>query len=181
MNESAIAVRYAKAIFSLAREKDVIDSLKEDMELISNVCFNSTDFNLLIETPVVKTSEKSRLISKIFENKTQQLTIDFLKLIVNNNREIFIPSITRNTLNFIRQEKNIKSAVITTATKIDKSIIEEVETILEKELGGKVELSSQIKPDIIGGLILRIDDKQMDASVNTQLKKMKQQLLKTQV
>jgi F-type H+-transporting ATPase subunit delta len=181
MNESAITVRYSKAIYSLAHEKKIVDSLKNDMELISNVCKNSTDFILLLETPVVKTSEKSRLISKIFENKIHPLTLDFLQLIVKNNRETFIPSISRDTLDFIRREKNIKSAVLTTAIQIDQSLIEEVETLLEKELEGKVELTEKVNPDIIGGLILRIDDKQMDASVSTQLKKVKQQLLKTQV
>lgn len=181
MNESAITVRYSKAIYSLAHEKEIIDSLKNDMELISNVCKNSTDFILLLETPVVKTSEKSRLISKIFENKIHPLTLDFLLLIVKNNRETFIPSISRNTLDFIRREKNIKAAVLTTAIQIDQSVIQEVETLLEKELDGKVELTEKVNPDIIGGLILRIDDKQLDASVSTQLKKIKQQLLKTQV
>lgn len=181
MNESAITVRYSKAIYSLAREKEIINSLKNDMELISNVCKNSTDFILLLETPVVKASEKSRLISKIFKNKIHPLTLDFLQLIVKNNRETFIPSISRDTLDFIRHEKNIKSAVLTTAIQIDKSVIEEVEKLLEKELDGKVELTEKVNPDIIGGLILRIDDKQMDASVSTQLKKVKQQLLKTQV
>jgi F-type H+-transporting ATPase subunit delta len=71
--------------------------------------------------------------------------------------------------------------VLTTAIQIDQSVIEEVETLLEKELDGKVELTEKVNPDIIGGLILRIDDKQLDASVSTQLKKIKQQLLKTQV
>lgn len=181
MNESAIAVRYAKAIFMLAREKDLIDSLKNDVELILNLCKNSSDFILLLETPVVKTSEKSRLISRIFEDKIHPLTLNFLQLIVKNKRETFIPSISRDALDFIRKEKNIKAAILTTATKIDKSVITEMKILLEKELGGKMELTSNINSDIIGGLILRIEDKQLDASVSTQLKKIKQQLLKTQL
>lgn len=181
MNESAIAVRYAKAIFMLAREKDLIDSLKNDVELILNLCKNSSDFILLLETPVVKTSEKSRLISRIFEDKIHPLTLNFLQLIVKNKRETFIPSISRDALDFIRKEKNIKAATLTTATKIDKSVITEMKILLEKELGGKMELTSNINSDIIGGLILRIEDKQLDASVSTQLKKIKQQLLKTQL
>lgn len=181
MNESAIAVRYAKAIFMLAREKDLIDSLKNDVELILNLCKNSSDFILLLETPVVKTSEKSRLISRIFEDKIHPLTLNFLQLIVKNKRETFIPSISRDALDFIRKEKNIKAAILTTATKIDKSVITEMKILLEKDLGGKMELTSNINSDIIGGLILRIEDKQLDASVSTQLKKIKQQLLKTQL
>ena len=181
MDESAIAVRYSKAIYSLARDKKIIDTLKSDMELISGVCNQSADFNFLLKSPVVRTSEKSMLITQIFKNKIHPLTLDFLMLITRNNREIFIPDIARDTLAFIRKEKNIKTAVITTAVKIDQSVISEIKTLLEKELSGKIELASKVNPDIIGGLILRIDDKQLDASVNTQLRNVKKKLLKTQV
>ena len=181
MDESAITVRYSKAIYSLATEKEIIDSLKNDMELISGACKKSPDFNLLLKSPIIKTSEKSRVISQIFKNKVHPLTLNFLVLITRNNRETFIPAISRDTLDFIRKKKNIKTAVLTTAIKIEKSIIAEIENILEKELGGKIELTSQINPGIIGGLILRVDDKQIDASVDTQLKKIKQKLLKTKV
>ena len=181
MNESAIAVRYARAIFSLAQEKEILDSIKNDMELISNVCNNSNDFNLLLKSPVARTSQKIQLISEIFKNKVHPVTLNFLLLITRNNRETFIPDIARNALDFIRREKNIKTAVLTTAVEIDKSVITEIEKTLEKELGGKIELTSRINSDIIGGIILRVNDKQMDASVSTQLKNLRKDLLKTKV
>jgi len=181
MNESAIAVRYAKAVFALATEKEIIDSLKNDMELIYGVCKNSPDFNLLLKSPIIKTSEKKQLISQIFKNKVHPLTLDFLLLITRNNRETFIPAISRNTLDFIRRKKNIKTAVLTTAIEIDESLTSEIAKLLERELSGKIELTSRVNPGIIGGLILRVDDKQLDASVNTQLKNIRQKLLKTKV
>jgi F-type H+-transporting ATPase subunit delta len=181
MDESAIAVRYSKAIYSLASERKITDTLKTDMELISGVCSQSADFILLLKSPVVKTSEKSHVISEIFKEKIHPLTLDFLLLITRNNRETFIPDIARDTLAFIRKEKNIKTAVLTTAIEIDQPVISEIGKILEKELSGKIELTSKINPDIIGGIILRIDDKQLDASVRTQLRNVKKNLLKTQV
>lgn len=181
MDESAIAVRYSKAIYSLAQEKKIIDTLKSDMEFISGVCNQSADFNLLLKSPIIRNSEKSQVISELFRNKIHPISLDFLLLITRNNREIFIPDIARDTLAFIRKEKNIKTAVITTAIEIDESVISEIKTLLEKELSGKIELSSKVNPEIIGGLILRIDDKQLDASVNTQLRNVKKKLLKTQV
>ncbi|MFW6245879.1 MAG: ATP synthase F1 subunit delta, partial [Tangfeifania sp.] len=87
MNESAIAVRYARAVFSLAKEKKIIDSVKNDMELIHGVCKDSADFNLLLKSPVVRTSQKTRLISQIFKNKVHPVTLNFLLLITRNNRE----------------------------------------------------------------------------------------------
>lgn len=181
MNESAIAVRYAKAVFSLAKEKEIIDSLKNDMELISRVCNSSPDFNLMLKSPVVRTSQKIRLISEIFKNKVHPVTLNFLVLITRNNRETFIPAISRNALDFIRREKNIKPAILTTAVVIEQAFISEIEKIMEKELGGTIELTNRVNPDIIGGLILRVGHKQLDASVKTQLKNIKQELLKKQV
>jgi len=104
-----------------------------------------------------------------------------LLLITRNNRETFIQAISRDALDFIRREKNIKPAILTTAIAIDQAFISEIEKIMEKELGGKIELTSQVNPDIIGGLILRVGDKQLDASIKTQLRNIKQDLLKKQV
>ncbi|RIH64032.1 ATP synthase F1 subunit delta [Mariniphaga sediminis] len=181
MDESAVTVRYAKAIFSLAKQNDLLASLKTDMELISNVCRQSVDFDLLLKSPVVKSSEKIRLTKLIFGEKIDSLSLDFLELVMRNKREAFIPFICRNVLTLIRKEKNIKTAVLTTVSDMDEATIRKAEKILETELGSKVELSTKVNPRMIGGVILRIDDRQYDASIATQLKKMKQELLKTRL
>jgi F-type H+-transporting ATPase subunit delta len=181
MNHSAINVRYAKAFFSLAKENKMLELLKPDVDLIYNICIESNDFILFLESPVVKTSKKKQLIDIIFSEKVDKLTLDFLKLIVENKREVHIPDICLNFLEMVRKDQNIKSAVITTATGIEKASLEKVKTLLEKELNAKIELSAMIKPELIGGLVLRIDDKQYDASVATQLKKIKQRLLESEL
>lgn len=181
MDQSAIAVRYAKAFFSLAKEKNLLDSLKSDIELIFNVCKNSSDFILLLESPIVKTSKKTGLITAIFNGKLNELTLKFLHLITENKRERHIPGICRNFLSLSRKDQNIKSAVLTTASEIDIKTINKIESLIGKELNAKIELSTQVNSDIIGGIILRLDDKQYDASVATQLKKIKQQLLETEL
>jgi len=106
MDESAITVRYAKALFSLSKEKNQLFSLKEDMDLISSVCNQSEDFILLLKSPVVKTSEKVHIIRLIFHEKISPLSLQFLELVTQNKREVFIPSICRNILTLIRKEKN---------------------------------------------------------------------------
>ena len=60
-------------------------------------------------------------------------------------------------------------------------LLKKATEILEKELGAKIELSAKVNPELIGGMILRVDDKQYDASVLTQLKKLKQKMLKAQL
>ena len=177
MDESAISVRYAKAIFSLANEKDFLADLKNDMDLIADVCNHSVEFNLLLKSPVVTTSKKISIIRQIFRKKIHEITMNFLVLVTNKKREIYIPSMCRNTLALIRKEKNIKTAVLTTAKPVDEKLLQKAKKIFEDELKTEVELTARENPHIIGGLILRIDDKQYDASINTQLKKIKQEMI----
>lgn len=181
MDQSAITVRYAKAFFALAKEKDLLITLKSDMELVLAVCNDSKDFILLIESPIVKASKKAALITSIFKTKIHELTMKFLLLIATNKREEHIPGICRNFLTLTRKDQNIKSAVITTATAIDEKTIGKVELLMAKELNAKIELKSEVNAAIIGGMVLRLDDKQYDASIATQLKKIKQELLETEL
>lgn len=181
MDRSTINVRYAKAFFSSAKEKGLLDKLKADIGLVLEVCKTSDDFIFLLESPVVKTSKKAALIKTIFEGKVEELTLNFLLLVVQNKREIHIPGIFRNFLDLIRRDQNIRSAVLTTAREVDPKTVNKVEMLLSKELQATVELKTQVNPDILGGLVLRIDDKQYDASMATQLKKVKQTLLETEL
>lgn len=181
MDQSAITVRYAKAFFILAKEKNLLDTLKTDIELISGVCTDSADFVLLLESPIVKTSKKAELIASIFKGKIDELSLKFLLLITKNKREVNIPGICRNFLALTRKDQNIKSAVLTTAAEIDSATIGRIKDILEKETEASIELTSNVNPELLGGLILRINDQQFDASVATQLKKIKETLLKSEL
>lgn len=181
MDQSAITVRYAKAFFATAKEKNLLEMFKADMQLVAEICDCSGDFVLLLESPVVNETKKSELISTIFKGKVHELTLNFLRLIVKNKREGYIPSIARNFLALTRKDQNIKSATLITATEVSSSAKTKIEKLLEKELNAKIELASEVNGDIIGGLVLRIDDKQYDASVATQIKKIKEKLLESEI
>lgn len=181
MDQSAITVRYAKAFFETAKEKKLLDTLKSDVESVLEVCKQSADFILFLESPIVNSNKKAQLIRTIFSETIHELTLNFLLLITQNKREIYIPGICRNFLGLTRRDQNIKSAVLTTASEVSRETTENIETLLGKELKATVELSTHVNPDILGGLVLRLDDKQYDASVATQLKKIKQTLLETEL
>jgi F-type H+-transporting ATPase subunit delta len=181
MNTSTIRVRYAKAFFSVAKEKKMMETLKADVQKVLDLCKQSKELVLLLESPVVSTSKKIELINKIFKQEINSVTLNFLLLIMKNKREAFIPGICINFLDLIRKDQNIKTAVLTTATKVDDKILAKIKAMMEKELNSKVEISGKVDAEIIGGLILRVEDKQFDSSVTTQLKKIKQHLLETEV
>lgn len=175
--DSLIRVRYAKAFFQTAKEKKLLGELKSDIESILAICTNTPEFIGLLHSPVVKTKQKSELINRIFKGQVNDLTLSFLMLITENKREAEIPGICRNFLELTRKDQNIKTATLTTATEINSNTIEKIRQIIEKETGSGIELTTRINPELIGGIILRVDDKQYDASVAAQLKKIRQQLL----
>lgn len=180
MDQSKITVRYAKAFFSLAKEKNKLDALKKDIELVFTLCQESVDFRLLLESPVVKTSRKIKFIQSVFSKKTNELSLSFLELITTNKREAHLPGICRNFLSLYRQEQGVKSAMLTTAVEIDPAIIGKIKANLEKELKVQIEMSKQVDDKLIGGFVLRIEDQQLDASIASQLRKVKEKLLQTE-
>jgi len=181
MDQSKINVRYAKAFFTLAKEKGLTLELRKDAGLIATVCATSSDFVLMLESPVVKTSQKAEALKRIFTGKVNELSLNFLLLIAENKRENNIPGIFRHLEDLYRQEEGIKSAVVTTALPLNEAIVTQIQKILETEFKAKVELSQKVDNRLLGGFVIRVEDKQYDSSLSTQLKKIREQLLHTEL
>ena len=179
MNQSKISVRYAKALFLLATEKAVIDEIKNDIDYIKNISETVEEFKFLVDSPVVETNKKREAFEAALKGSVSQISLNFIDLVTKNKREFFINDICRNFLDLVRKSKGIESASFITAADIDNSVLTEVKSIADNYFKTNVELSSVIDEKIIGGYILRVGDKQFDASVNSKLKKVKQHLMNT--
>jgi len=179
MNHHKIAVRYSKAIFLLAKEKGLLDEVKEDMLLINKVCNEVNDVKRMLSAPTIQTSKKQQIFHLIFKDNVNNLTLSFIDMLTTNKREAFISDITRNYLDLYRRDKNIKAATLTTSEEVGEKTRNEFTKIIKQIYNSEVELSTQVKNEIIGGFILRVDDKQIDTSVASQLKEIKRELINT--
>lgn len=180
MNESIISVRYTKAIFKLAVEKNSLETVKADMEQVYAVMAESEALKSIFQNPVLKPSKKIDIIKQIFEG-FHPLSLSFIELLITNRREIYLQDITRNFLDKYRQHKGIEPAVLITAIKADNTILAKVDQLLHNGLKKEIELSNQVDDKIIGGFILRIGDNQYDASVRSGLDKIKRRLINTSI
>lgn len=176
MNQSKIAVRYAKAFFELAQEKKQLDIIKTDIEAVAVACSQS-DILLLLESPVVKTAQKKDLFEQIFKGKVNDLTLGFLLMIAENKREAHIPMICLDFMDQFRTFKGIKAAKVTTASVIDKNVKEKFSKAISEVFKTDVELTTDENPDLIGGFVLRVGDEQIDASVSSKLRKIEREFL----
>jgi F-type H+-transporting ATPase subunit delta len=180
MNHSKIAVRYAKAFFVVAQEQNRLSEVKADMEELTKLCSQS-DFILLLESPVVKTSRKKELFKALFDKTLQPLTTKFLVMMAENKREAFLPDIARDFIQIYRDSRGIKAAKVVTATPLDVNTRNAIEAMISKSFNTELELTTEINPELMGGFIIRVGDEQVDASVSSKLRQIKRQFLETSI
>lgn len=180
MNYSKISVRYAKALFAVAKEKDLLENIKNDVILISEVIDQNHELDSLLQNPVLKTSKKKEVFIKIFES-IHPTTISFINLLFENKREGHINDITRKFIEFYKEHKHIKTVILTTPVELDKKTEQQITDTIRKNLDCNIELEKKTDANIIGGFIIKVDDQLLDASVSSQLKKIEQEFMQDSI
>jgi F-type H+-transporting ATPase subunit delta len=177
MDQSKITVRYARALFTLGKERGSINSLYKDIQTINSLFLNSGELQQILSNPVIRVSQKKSIINKILHDHVSDLALRFITLIADNKRETEIPGICRNFIDLVRSDQGIVPATVTTSGKLSDKTLLSIRKILEGETGKTIDLTDKVNPSIIGGMILRIKDQQYDGSISSQLKKIKSALL----
>jgi F-type H+-transporting ATPase subunit delta len=176
MNESKISVRYSKAMIQLALEKDILEAVKTDMDFI-NLCIGQIpEFKMVLESPVIKTSEKLGLIKKSIEENIHPVTLSFINLVFTNRREHYLESIIRYFLYLYNKEMGINPAVLLSPAKLAPALRDKIIHTISQKLKINIALQEQAEPTLLGGFILRIEDYQIDASISSQLAKIRKGL-----
>lgn len=178
MNESKISVRYAKALFLSALEEKSLDDVIKDVALLKEA-FAAPGFADMLLSPVIKTSEKKNLIKVVYSDNISALSLSFLNLVFTNSREAYLEGILRNFVDLYRKHNGIKNAELVISAGVSEEYKLKFHKLLEEVFKQKIELSSKINPDIIGGFILKVDDEQFDASISSALSRIKKNLLET--
>ncbi len=155
----------------------MLDVVKKEVDLLLQLMRSQPRLKELLASPVVKTKEKSVFIDKIFKDRFSELTVDFLHLLLKNNRELFLMEMCLNFRALYSKVTGIKSAELVTAMELDKAQLEKFIELIQVHFGGKAEILTKVDELLLGGFILRVEDQQLDASVSTQLKKMRRELV----
>lgn len=178
MNASLIAMRYANALFQLAKEDAlVLDSIYIDCSYLKGVMKESHDLDQFLRNALIKSGKKIRVFHGIFEMQLHAYTLRFIDLVINNNREILLSSILLNFIELYRRYKGIKTVTVITAVPIDDKMHQAICDSIGKQFGCLAELECRVDSDIIGGVVLMMDGKMVDGSITGQLRSMKKKLL----
>jgi len=178
MKHPRVAIRYAKAFLKLAVEEGALEQAYNDMSLLNKVCLESKEFALLLKSPIIKTDQKLKIIDEIFSSKLAEMSMTFIKIISSKKRESLLEVISKSFINIYKEYKKIEEATVTTANPLSEELRGEVVRFIKKHGNQDVELTELVDASIIGGVIIRMGGKQLDASVSNSISELKQKFNK---
>jgi F-type H+-transporting ATPase subunit delta len=176
MAVARVASRYAKALLSLAEERGELDAVAQDLATLQEVVDHSRDLELMLQSPLVKADKKQAVLDAVFGNRLSELTQGYLRILLQKGREGLIKDLTHEGNNQLRAMRNIQEALVITAVPLDESLRSKVLAQVAKVHQGEIELTEKVDPNILGGYILQMGDRMVDASVKRQIRSLGRQL-----
>lgn len=170
------ASRYAKSLIDLSTERNALEEIKNDMVFFEDVVDTNSELEAILKNPIVPLDKKAGILNDIFGNKVHQITNSFLKLVVNKGRSAILFDTAKQFINQYNDIKGIVTAEVTSAIAITDANRTEIVALVKKELGAnEVIIKEKVDEKLIGGFILKVGDKQFDASIAGRLHKLKKE------
>jgi F-type H+-transporting ATPase subunit delta len=172
MSGTRAAIRYAKAILSVATDNQTSEKIQLEMDEIAHTIASNAALNEALKSPVVKLSEKAAVLDKVFNNFSPELKSLFQTL-AQNKRINLLEEISLQYKQLHDQLNNKEVATVTTAVPMTSAMEAKVMAKLKTLSSKKISLKKTVDETILGGFILRVGDQQYNASVSNQLNELK--------
>lgn len=169
MREVKVSSRYAKSLLGLAVEKNKLEEVHNDMRMILEVCDDSRDLQILLKSPIIKTDKKEAILKELFRGKLSDITLTFVDIIIRKKREYLLTGIAEAFESQYKTYKNIQTVEVISAVALDKATQDKITSLVKEQHDGGIDLIQKVDPEIIGGLIIRIGDRQIDESIKRKL------------
>lgn len=170
---SRAAVRYAKAILSLAKDQNSTDAVFDEMQRIQQTISNSKELSVFLDSPLTKSKDKVEALNKIFTNSSA-IAQGLFNSLATNKRLGILNDVALSYISLYKKDKGAQVASVTTAVPLTNELeVKILEKVKELTNGKQVSLESVVDPSIIGGFVLRVGDLQYNASVASKLANLK--------
>jgi ATP synthase F1 delta subunit len=170
-----IARVYGDALFEVAKEADKLDEVHEELDQFADALAENRDLQIFLFSPYFSSTEKREGIARVISGGAEEL-VNFLELLAEKHR---MPAILRIRQHFddLWAEENKRLEVrLTSAVPLDPGVVERVGSEIERRTHRKVDLESDVDEDILGGLVLRVGNKVLDASLRSKLERLRKEV-----
>lgn len=167
---------YAASLYQIAKEANKSGEMYEQLQALEEIFAQNEKLFQMLVIPALDKGEKKELLNQIFAGKIDPFLLNFLKVLIDNKRISAFSLIAADYKRHILEEKNIVEVFVTTAKPLSEAQREKLKTTLQTQLGRTISLFEQVDEKILGGLVLRVGNQQMDASVKNKLENIAKQI-----
>ena len=175
MASTRAAIRYAKAILEIAQSKGVAEAVSDDMNSIASTISGNVELSTFIQNPTLRVEVKENALLEVFAN-TNSVTKSLFHLLFENKRFEILEAVAVEYSKLFDIMNGVEVAQVTTAIAMDAALEVKVLAKIASLSDKKITIESNVDPSIIGGFILRIGDKQYNASIANRLQVLKREL-----
>jgi F-type H+-transporting ATPase subunit delta len=177
MKEAILARRYAKALFALALERNMLDKIRSELHNFAALLEENVEFGDFFRSPENSRAAKREALERALQDRYSNLFFNFLLLIVHKGRYDVITDMVRAFDDLYERHHRRVRALAITAVPMDTKLADDLRNKLTKSLRMEIELENRVDPNILGGLVLNIDGKVMDGSIKQQLERLRAEFL----
>jgi len=179
MSVTRIATRYAKSLIELAIEQGKLEGVYNDINTLKAAAQNR-ELHLMLKSPIIHGDKKVAVLKALFGNSMDPLTMSYMTLLTNKNREGYLTEIAAEFINQYKVIKKITSVRVVTAAPMSDEVLNDLrhKLLASGVTSENLEIESSVNPDLIGGFILEFDNKRYDSSVAHKLEELKAQFSK---
>ncbi len=177
MRDETIALRYAETLFDLAERHEGVEAYGEGIELVGGLLDDHPDFRRLLETPRVNADAKKAVVRKVFGDVLPKKLVSFLMVVIDKRRQRLLQAISLQFHLLVDQHRNRTHVEVTVARQLDDHAVAELARRLTGILGKEAILHVQVRPQLLGGVVVRTGDTIYDGSLRRRIEDMRRQML----
>jgi F-type H+-transporting ATPase subunit delta len=170
-----IAQVYSRSLFEVAKEQDKLDDIRSELGEFADALDSNRDLQVFLFSPYFSTEEKKDGLRKILDGADETFA-NFLELLVEKHRMPALFRIRRQYDQLWEEENRLLPVQVTSAIELDSDVVEQISERIAEQTDRKVELSTTVDPNILGGLVLRVGNSILDASIRNRLEQVRRQV-----
>lgn len=176
MKRTKLAARYAKALFEFAEERNQVEEISKDIFFVDDVFDHNAELRFVFNSPIVHTDKKAAILKEIFETRISEAAYRYLMLILKKGRELQLDTICSEYVKIYKASKNIITLDVYTAQPMEADALEKLKAKVAEGTRANIETIEHVKPELIGGLVIKYNDYMVDASIRRSINVLKKDL-----
>jgi ATP synthase F1 delta subunit len=172
-----IAEVYARSLFEVAKEHDVLDRVHDELGEFADALSENRDLQVFLFSPYFSSAEKQKGVVSVVSDADERF-VNFLELLAERHRMPALFRIRREFEALWAEEHQLLPVTVTSAVELDEGLVDDIGKRIQEQTGRKVELSSTVDPDVLGGLMVRVGNMVLDGTVRNRLERLRKQVAK---